>query len=1075
FRPSFSMIDTEDEEMKQEIRKKQKGREKFNLEDIIEAPNDVPGIVHHNTIASVREYFKTRQMYIPHLKVNKIVGLSFRKNAKNILNWLSRSTLNYSVYDTNPVASVCFHFPADQSSFFRPQYLAIYNLQRTLEKEAFNKIREATKNSLLKKHELKEIPIEEQEKYQKNELQMESSNKLFGMNEWLEIRASKEKIAEYMMRTIFFSSGLLPSGYAHAPFQPDNAEVIQNVLKVAIEYDIPLNLNYIPSFIFSEDNAFVHACRKGDLESANLLLNYEAKYQSQLNKPLINDFKIKNNLLSEALFKYSESNKIKMPVVEDVISHLKKNIQPMHPQINDSNMQDAKLSETIHSYTIPGKSLLHVLTDLNHFDMMRLLVMSSSENILNNALLYTIKQNKLEFIKIILETNLHITDQQEILLQSALTGNLAILQFIKEQGIKLLDDTAITTFNKNIRKGLLSIAKTGDYLKVKQLKDEFKIEFSEKYNKRYTLTDKLFQIFITHIIEDNLKAVLSLKEHLYETFINSIHRNEIYGTKCEKHTFALQMSIECGAINLFQFLMLYYKDIEQEEKRCLLNDTLVARMVKCTYDKNFIEIVNILDKYPDISVKNVNSHNESVESALSQNFRLYLYEDNLVGLQKILYFFPKFYQDFLNYKNDCGYTMMVAIYHSSNEVIEFLLKNNNINLEVIDQNGNTLLLAALKDLKHFPIVSKLLEKGANTKAVNHAGMSVNDLMIELIINTARKDRVSQIKLIVDTCKKHNIMIDFNKPSKISEININDRLMKLFMKHLRYDGFTYALCEDEKCFPELFQQFLCSKDDNGNSPIMIAAIESYALSFATLIDKKIDLELRNSKGNTVLLIAALDANLNFVSKLLEKNVNQHIRNLDGFTFEDGLIDGLCKKLKFNSNFSLEIKKFAEKHPAVINYNKLLLRLLPTIDRVKLKCIFNNIKCDLFNSIPGFIDALEIIYTFNPEEYQTRLKSFTKLAQLLQKLNAIPDCKSIEIITKDVYSKCIAIVNNPEEIFNKLLNDTRNLNARLLTHISYRGVPRLFIKSENVIIKEKLDFIIKNFSNDIIPHQQNYATI
>jgi ankyrin repeat protein len=1124
FRPSFTidMALNYDEEEKQKIINNQQGRKNFNLEDIVEAPSNVTGIVHHNTIASIRQYFKTRDIYVPHLKYTKMVGLSFRKCSENILNWLSRSTLNYQAFDTNPVASACFHFDQTRYDFDRPYYLNIYHLQRTLEPNAFNKIRAVVKKSLLKQHGLKDILADEIKKDKNNELEISMSTTLFGMEQWPKISKDKTKIAEYMARTIYYSSGLLSRISPSAPFQPDNAEVIYTVLKIAIKYDISLNLKYIPSDnTFSKFTALELACKKGDLESANLLLDYDAQTEEKAIDLLVKTAKDNNELLAEALAKYCNLSKIKIETIKNVLIIMNKNIQVINPAI-EKEKQTQELSDLINN-KFDSKTALMGSIDMNHFEIARLLVHSSTEAALNDALLYAIEKSKVEFVNIILEKPFYILFKNNKLRVAASRGNIQIIKLLQTKGAEVYGRLGNEEFNINLQTGILELAKKGDYFGVQQLQIEYKMDLNQFYGKEkdYKVCDKLFEIFITdHVVEGNVEAMKEMQKHmpdLYENYINRKYFNAMTSDS-EKYSLALKLAVSNGQIRALKLIFNTHEKIDDIEKEKLIYDCLLPDMVICAKNQDYIGIFNILNNN-NITIKiNKNRDSSSLEDILFSKFRKHILDKDLRNLKSFYSCLPDLYQLFLNKTDTDGRTMIFSITHSSDEIIKFLLKNDNINLEACDDVGNTVLLKVAQSLDRFSIALLLLAKGANVEAVNHAGETVADYFAKHIMRYTRQEMNFAAFDILSECKKYNIKLDFYKPSKKTGKTMEHCFKTSFFNCVN-QGDSYSVKQFKKFLPELFTTFLNGKDSEGNTPIMLAASQERLTMLKVLIEEKVNLELKNIEKNTVLSISALQGNLAFVKTLLDEKANPNIQNIDGLNLQDCLAKGLNKKLTSKTKYLTEIMEFEKHYPGIIDYYKLLDNIGDITDLKVFKFILEDVKVDLLKSRPQLnnillnainknkldislfllsygatltdsmldeisrvryrqlneiadfkeqdfeskrFQALQKIYSLKIGEYENILPIFHKLDEVTKELSSIQDCKGTKEIIKNVYQDIIENPDKAENIFNNLLKIIGDFNKKLTTSITYRGVSRIYASSNNMSIKIKLDNIIMKFN-------------
>jgi ankyrin repeat protein len=76
------------------------------------------------------------------------------------------------------------------------------------------------------------------------------------------------------------------------------------------------------------------------------------------------------------------------------------------------------------------------------------------------------------------------------------------------------------------------------------------------------------------------------------------------------------------------------------------------------------------------------------------------------------------------------WTPLIAAVYSGNTNVVYYLLSQNVNLEISDGSGMTALLwAVLKAGKDTTIVQMLLDKGANTNAIDHNGSSFMDFVM----------------------------------------------------------------------------------------------------------------------------------------------------------------------------------------------------------------------------------------------------------------------------------------------------------------------------------------------------------
>lgn len=280
FRPSFLEENKPADNGKEEMDKfyeKEPNAKNFDLRDMVFAPKNARGVVHGETYQLIHELnaeLKEKDSdfkHMPGIFSDIQMGLSFVKKSAdlNLLDWLPRSTKNFTIFRVDPLARVCFYFSELQSSFKRPHYTVAFHTDRTLEPNAFEKIMLAVRKKVLATEDSPALQIRHKELLQEIQKQVE----LPAFKEWPKIQNDQSLIAKRVMRTIYYASGMTGKP---DQFQHENFNVIIEAIAAAIENNITLDLNYIPPETIEpyKDPALLNACRAGDLNSVNILLDY---------------------------------------------------------------------------------------------------------------------------------------------------------------------------------------------------------------------------------------------------------------------------------------------------------------------------------------------------------------------------------------------------------------------------------------------------------------------------------------------------------------------------------------------------------------------------------------------------------------------------------------------------------------------------------------------------------------------------------------------------------------------------------------------------------------------------------
>lgn len=213
-----------------------------------------------------------------------------------------------------------------------------------------------------------------------------------------------------------------------------------------------------------------------------------------------------------------------------------------------------------------------------------------------------------------------------------------------------------------------------------------------------------------------------------------------------------------------------------------------------------------------------------------------------------------------------NFLLVKAMNKNDEKKVWEMLNTPGINVNVKDQEGNTLLIWATKK-RNMDIVSLLLEKGGvnldvqtkdsfNTTPLLHATLSGNINLVNLLL------------------EKLGNKLDVNAK--------NNAGLSPLMYALKSNKKEIALLLIEKGGDQLN---INAKDTEGNSPIHLAVINEDLKIITLLLEKwnaKIDVNSPNNSGNTPLHMAVFFGNKEIVTLLLEKGADVNAKNNDNET-------------------------------------------------------------------------------------------------------------------------------------------------------------------------------------------------
>jgi ankyrin repeat protein len=648
-------------------------------------------------------------------------------------------------------------------------------------------------------------------------------------------------------------------------------------------------------------------------------------------------------------------------------------------------------------------------------------------------------------------------------------GNLKILDFLLDQHIIKFDMTDTTNLRDECLKcHLVRLIKKSSYDDVMEIlnKNNIKLDsITVSGDKIYSI---LFDKFQEEIIDGNLLKLKEFKNTLPELY------NGFLETPNSNGDTALIMAVSNNHANVVNYL-LDEKTIKKEKRNIdnltpLLyaasqgNLNIIELLLKhgadekvVNYNKNFIDYLNlgiielaknnkfdqileIKNKYPDLDFTKTNNETESVESIIIKNNPFPSIE-TLMKIRNVPTIFSKFINENLWFNQ--SQLELVISNNEDTEKLKFLI-DNKADLSIKNSKDESLLLMAANC--------------GNTKAV------------DILLRTG--------------------LFDINQKSH-SGLSVLDSL---------YNNSLYSigkLLEFEKSFPTLF---------NVDQAILILTslsyVESPALIFKYLLEKKPNLEIVNDNGETPLLVAAKNGNFVLVDLLNEQKVNQNMVSKDGAKYSDCLALGVITKKDVDLNKLKEIKDtfpevdFSRKNDKGMSVKSEIFNLFygsvlsNNLEELKnLKISFPDVFVDLVNMRNSMESTALIDYLSNPNPnmqlVQFLLESKPDLSiedefgnsaisqamagdcfeglKLLRQAGALKDITSdlfnkVKLyITQEKYEKLNEFKEHLPDVFNKMLvpaaqsNDFYILSSLLKNGASLPNEDKSIVENINKCIQ------------------------
>lgn len=206
----------------------------------------------------------------------------------------------------------------------------------------------------------------------------------------------------------------------------------------------------------------------------------------------------------------------------------------------------------------------------------------------------------------------------------------------------------------------------------------------------------------------------------------------------------------------------------------------------------------------------------------------------------------------------------------------FLL-NAGANIDELDQNGNTMLISAIKQ-NNFSQIKDIVSFGAN---INKAGENGETPLSYAIEN----EDLKLIKFLISNGADTNkIAKNGERPLTIAIEKGNSKIIDLLIENgadtnqTGKNGKTLLMTAIEKNNLKLVQSFLKipnmleKKDSKGRTALMIAFEKNSTNIINFLMDRNADITVVDKNGRNLMMIAAENQNESLILKLKQKNIN-----------------------------------------------------------------------------------------------------------------------------------------------------------------------------------------------------------
>ena len=384
----------------------------------------------------------------------------------------------------------------------------------------------------------------------------------------------------------------------------------------------------------------------------------------------------------------------------------------------------------------------------------------------------------------------------------------------------------------------------------------------ENPNTEINLQDQYNNYFIEYVLDSNNIKLITfiLDKDVTLDIIDSNGTSLLYNT------------IKLNKIEVLKLII-------ESSKRQIGINILDKKDIRGRTALHYCVIFNNIDAYKIIID---NKGDPYIPNKTGENIFFYCLKYNRNNM--ILYLFDR-YKNF-NIKNSNNENILQsAISYSNYTIIDFLLKNNNINLNNQTKQYGITALHMLTGNKQLKYIKKIVDLGADITITDYLGNNVLHYAIE-----EKDDEIIEYYLNKNLINLNLTNLDGNTPLHLYLITYKDSINSINFKIL------------EKIIKNTN---LNIQNHNGNTPLHILSLFNLLEKlYEILVKKELNIFIQNYKGKTVY------SSFNNKNRLLELAVNSYYNNLKS---EQLIIDweikcSLIKENKLNEfDINTNLKK------------------------------------------------------------------------------------------------------------------------------------------------------------------------
>lgn len=213
-----------------------------------------------------------------------------------------------------------------------------------------------------------------------------------------------------------------------------------------------------------------------------------------------------------------------------------------------------------------------------------------------------------------------------------------------------------------------------------------------------------------------------------------------------------------------------------------------------------------------------------------------------------------------------------------------VLKFMGVNFDYVNSSG----IPAVFSVKNKINIDLFEKMGADITRLSKSG---DNFLVHAILN----QNLEIIPVLIEKWKE-------SKPEYISSAlnqvfyhdKLNDRVQQSIIEQSMIALFSlYTKEVDGK--NEVQYPYINQKDEDGNTPLLIAASNDYNYAVSALFKAGADINAKNNNGETAIMHAIANENFEMVKSLFEKNVDINVTSSEGITIDDLLDDVQSEEL------------------------------------------------------------------------------------------------------------------------------------------------------------------------------------